>query len=81
MPSNVARQSTEAWVLVEFFHSRSPKETIAVVGLVNDKTRLEDDYVGNHGIVERIIKDPIMGALVRRRCVRLRKRQWTEKPR
>jgi hypothetical protein len=30
------------------------EEPISVVNLINDKTGLEDDHVGNHGIVGRI---------------------------
>src|SRR5580700_2767583 len=41
-------------VLAEIFHSRPTEEPVAVVDLVNNKTRLEDNHVGNHGIVDGI---------------------------
>src|SRR5262245_47991753 len=40
--------------MAEFFESGSAKEPVAVVDLINDKTGLEDNHVGNHWIVDRI---------------------------
>jgi hypothetical protein len=40
-----------AQVLAEIFQSGPAEEPVAVVDLVNDKTRLEDNHVGDHGIV------------------------------
>src|SRR6266446_5266456 len=41
-------------VLAEIFHSGPAEEPVAVVDLINDKTGLEDNHVGDHGIVGRI---------------------------
>ena len=41
-------------VLAKVFHSGPAEEPVAVVNLINDKTGLEDNHVGNHGIVEWI---------------------------
>src|ERR1700676_3280950 len=41
-------------VLAEVFQSRPAEEPVAVVDLINDKTGLEDNHVGDHGIVGRI---------------------------
>ena len=41
-------------VLAELFHGRPPEKPIAVIDLVNDQTRLENNRVRNHGIVRRI---------------------------
>jgi hypothetical protein len=38
-------------VLAELLQSRPPKEPIAVVDFVNDKTRFKHDHMGDHGIV------------------------------
>jgi hypothetical protein len=38
-------------VLAELLQSRPPKEPIAVVDFVNDKTRFEHDHMGDHRIV------------------------------
>src|SRR5258708_18742974 len=43
-----------AEVLAEFFDGGTAEEPVAVVNLVNDETGLEDDHVGDHGIVERV---------------------------
>ena len=41
-------------VLAEIFQSGSAEEPVAVVDLINDKTGLEHNHVGNHRIVGRI---------------------------
>ena len=41
-------------VLAEIFQSGPAEEPVAVVDLINDKTGLEDNHVGDHGIVDRI---------------------------
>jgi len=41
-------------VLAQIFQSRPAEEPVAVVDLINHKTRLEDNHVRDHGIVERI---------------------------
>src|SRR6266436_5001312 len=41
-------------VLAEFFQSGPSEEPIAHVDLINDELGLEDDDVGDHGIVERV---------------------------
>src|SRR5215467_3889367 len=41
-------------VLPEIFQRGPPEEPVAVVDLINDKTGLEDNRVGDHGIVDRI---------------------------
>src|ERR1700693_382156 len=41
-------------VLAEIFQSGPAEEPVAVVDLINDQTWLEDNHVGNHGIVDRI---------------------------
>ena len=41
-------------VLAEIFQSGPAEEPVAVVDLINDKSGLEDNHVGNHGIVDRI---------------------------
>src|SRR6266699_4342604 len=41
-------------VLAEIFQSGPAEEPVPVVDLINEKTRLEDDHVGDHWIVERI---------------------------
>jgi hypothetical protein len=38
-------------VLAELLQRRPPKEPIAIVDLVNDKTRFKHDHMGDHGIV------------------------------
>src|ERR1700722_13535541 len=40
-------------VLAEIFHGGPAEEPVAVIDLINDKTRLEHNHVGNHGIVQR----------------------------
>jgi hypothetical protein len=46
------RDSTQ--VLPKIFHSGPAEEPVAVVDLINDEARLEDNDVGDHGIVEWI---------------------------
>ena len=41
-------------VLAQIFQRGATQEPVAVVDFINDKTGLQDDYVGDHGIVERI---------------------------
>jgi hypothetical protein len=41
-------------VLAEIFQSGPAEEPVAVVDLVNDKTGLEENCVGDHGIVDRV---------------------------
>jgi hypothetical protein len=41
-------------ILAEICNRGPAEEPISVVNLINDKTGLEDDDVGNHGIVGRI---------------------------
>ena len=43
-----------AQVLAKIFQSGPAEEPVAVVDLINDKTGLEDNHVGDHGIVDRI---------------------------
>src|SRR5262249_34688531 len=43
-----------AQVLTEFVEGWQPEVPIAVIDLVNDETRLEDDHMGDHGIVKRV---------------------------
>jgi hypothetical protein len=43
-----------AQVLAEVFESGPTEKPVAVIDLVNDKPRLEDDHVRDHGIVEGI---------------------------
>jgi hypothetical protein len=43
-----------AQILAEIFHGGPTEEPIAVVDLINDKTGLEHNHVGDHGIVEWI---------------------------
>jgi hypothetical protein len=38
-------------VLAELLQRRPPKKPIAVVDLVNDKTRFKHDHMGDHGVV------------------------------
>jgi hypothetical protein len=41
-------------VLAEIFQSGPAEEPVAVVDLINDQTGLEDNHVGDHGIVDSI---------------------------
>ena len=41
-------------VLAEIFQSGPAEEPVAVIDLINDKTGLEDNHEGDHGIVDRI---------------------------
>ena len=41
-------------VLAEIFERGAAEKPVTVVDLINDKAGLEDNHVGNHGIVDRI---------------------------
>src|SRR5579863_2752216 len=41
-------------VLAKLFDGGTAKKPVTVVDFINKKTRLEDDHVGDHGIVERV---------------------------
>src|ERR1700730_266331 len=41
-------------VMAEIFDSGAAEEPVAVVDLINDKTGLQDNHMGNHRIVDRI---------------------------
>ena len=43
-----------AEVLAELFHGGATEEPVAVVDFVDEEAGLEDDDVGDHGIVERV---------------------------
>ena len=43
-----------AEILAEIFHRGTPPEPVAHVNLINHEAGLENDHMGNHGIVERI---------------------------
>jgi len=54
IPVRTALLQNRAKVLAEFFHSGPAEEPVAVIDLINHKTGLKDNYLGDHGIVERI---------------------------
>ena len=54
IPVRTALLQNRAKVLAEFFHSGPAEEPVAVIDLINHKTGLKDNDVGDHGIVERI---------------------------
>jgi hypothetical protein len=41
-------------ILAEIFQGRAAEEPLAIVDLIDDKTRLQDNHVGDHGIVGRV---------------------------
>ncbi len=51
VPIRAAFSDNCAQVLAEFFQRGPPEEPVAVVDLINDKAGLEDNRVGDHGIV------------------------------
>src|SRR5208283_751309 len=54
VPVRPAFLGNGTYVLAEIFHSGAAQEPVAIVDLINDKTGLEDNHVGDHGIVDRI---------------------------
>ena len=54
VPVRPAFLGNRAQVLAEFFQSGPAEEPVAVVDLINDQTGLEDNHVGDHGIVDRV---------------------------
>src|ERR1700688_610565 len=54
VPIRAAFFGDGAEVLAEIFGSGAAEEPVAVVDLINDEAGLEDNHVGDHGIVERI---------------------------
>ena len=40
--------------MAEIFQGRPAEEPVAVVDLIDDKTRLQDNHVGDHGIMGRV---------------------------
>ena len=54
VPVRPAFPGNDPQVLPEIFESGPPEEPVTVVGLINDKAGLEDNHVGDHGIVGRI---------------------------
>jgi hypothetical protein len=54
VPVGTAFFDNGAEILAEIFQSGPAEEPVAIIDLINDKTRFEDNHVGNHGIVERI---------------------------
>src|SRR3984893_6005983 len=53
VPGRPALSDYGAEVLAELLQSGPAEEPVAVVDLVDDKTGLEDNHVGDHGIVAR----------------------------
>ena len=62
-----------AEVLAKFFDGGTAEEPVAVVNLVNDETGLEDDHVGDHGIVDGV---GVLGDI----AASERKGQWAPTP-
>src|SRR3984893_7734797 len=54
VPVRPALSNYGAEVLPELLHSGPAEEPVAVVDLVDDKTGLEDNHVGDHGIVDGV---------------------------
>ena len=54
VPVRPALSGNSMQVLAEIFDSRPAEEPVAVVDFMNDKTGLEDNHVGDHGIVDGI---------------------------
>jgi hypothetical protein len=54
VPVGAAFFGNGAEVLAEFFHGGAAEEPVAVVDFVDEEAGLEDDHVGDHGIVKRI---------------------------
>src|SRR5208283_680847 len=54
VPVRPAFLGNGTYVLAKIFQSGPAEEPVAVVDLINDKTGLEDNHVGDHGIVDRI---------------------------
>src|ERR1700693_3645075 len=51
VPVRPAFHADGTQILAQLFDSRPSEEPVAVVDLIDDKTRLEDDHVGGQGIV------------------------------
>jgi hypothetical protein len=51
-------------VLAEIFQSGPAEKPVAIVDLINDKTGLKDNYVRDHGIVDRISVQKIWSSRV-----------------
>jgi hypothetical protein len=54
VPVGAAFFGDGAEILAEIFHGGAAEEPVAVVDFVDDKAGLEDNHVGDHGIVGRI---------------------------
>jgi hypothetical protein len=54
VPVGTAFPGNNTKVLAEIFERGAPEEPVSIVDLINDKTGLQDNHVGNHGIVGRI---------------------------
>jgi hypothetical protein len=54
VPIGAAFFCDAAEILAEIFHGGAAKEPVAVVDFVDEEAGLEDNHVGDHGIVERI---------------------------
>jgi hypothetical protein len=80
VPVRPAFLEDDAQVLAEIFYCGPPEEPVSVVNLTNDRTGLQDNHVGDHGIVDRISVFRDVEIFLDERPGSERKGQWAPTP-